>query len=201
MKKWTKLSMLVVALGGFSVIPAMAASVAYVNIPYLFQHHPLRAKLINDINTVLQPKISNLKTQQTTVNADIKTLTKGIANKSLTKSEITTQENTITELKQAYAKNLEALQIEARQLQAAARARIMKSIDSAAESVATTDGYTYVISQQSVVYAPSSANITTQVLTQIKSQYPAVSPSTSGSSYSSSTAGSNNYSGNSSSNS
>ncbi|MFI3256173.1 MAG: OmpH family outer membrane protein [Psittacicella sp.] len=175
MKKTTKIAVLAGLVSAFGIVPAMAAtnSIAYVNVPYLFQNHPLRVQLVAQINKVMQPQINSLKTQQATINADVQALTTGISNKTLTKSQITVQENTITELKQAYSKNYMASQKEAQQLQATARDRIMKSITTASQAVALKDGYTYVFPQEALVYGPTNANITTQVLAQIKINYKA----------------------------
>lgn len=170
---------ILVAGMGTAMAANSSTSIAYVNVPYLFQNSPLRPQLIKDINSIVAPKITSLKSEVAVINSDVKALSAGIANKTLTKSQIQLQENTITQLKQAYAKNAQQVQVEVNQLQATARNRIMQNIDQEAAKVAQFNGYSYVLPQQTVLYGPTSANITKQVLAAMNAQYSAQQTSSS----------------------
>ena len=196
MKNVVKVTALSLGLALASGYAMADENIAFINAGYLFQNHPDRKVVADNLDAKLKPTADKLAADKKAIDDKIANARKQIEAKvaalqkdapRLRQADIQKrqdeigkfseeQEATLNKLMQEQDQKVAEFQAESDKLQADARAKLLESIQLATNKLAKDKGYTYVLDANSVVYAVDGKDITEEVLKSIPATEKPVAP-------------------------
>ena len=190
MKSIVKVTALSMALALASGFANADENIAFINAGYLFQNHPDRQAVADQLDAELKPSADKLAESKKSIDAKMADARKKIDAKieSLQKEasrlrqadiqkrqdEIAklgaNEEAQINKLVQEHEQKVQEFQVQSDKRQNEERAKLLESIQTATNNLAKQKGYTYVLDANSVVFAIDGKDITEEVLKSIPSQ-------------------------------
>ena len=187
MKNVLKITALSLSLALASGFAAADENIAFINAGYLFQNHPDRQAIADQLDAELKPTVDQLAASKKDIDGKIVEARKKVEAKvaelqkdapRLRQAEIQKREEEInklgasedaeiTKLMQEHDKKVREFQAESDKRQTEARAKLLESIQVATNNLAKAKGYTYVLDANSVVFAVDGKDITEEVLKSI----------------------------------
>ncbi|MFZ7217522.1 OmpH family outer membrane protein [Avibacterium avium] len=194
MKKAVKLTALSLALALGSSVAMAEDNIAFVNVDYLFAHHPDRDAENRKTEADLKPTIEKLQADEKALQKKKAAFEKEIDGKvkalekdapKLRQADIKKRQDEITKLAQkrndeyqklaqAHQKDVNDFTKKVQQRDVEVQNKLAASIQAATTNVAKAKNYTAVLDEKAAIYAVDGKNITEEVLKAIPA--PAAAP-------------------------
>jgi outer membrane protein len=164
--KLVKIALMAVALAGAVGLANAADKIGVVSMQTVFQQAPQGQASLDKIKQQLTPQMNQLQKQQSQLNTAVSDFNKN--GPTMSDSARNAQEAKLSQQQQQFQQQVNDFQnLQAQKQQAAAQA-FQTALVNAVQTVAKNDGYTLIMTDQTVPYYNGSYDISNEVVNLMK---------------------------------
>ncbi len=164
--KVVKLALLAGVLMSALSFANAADKIGVVSMQTVFQQTPQGQASLDKIKQQLAPQMNQLQKQQTQLNNAVAAFNKN--GPTLSDADRNTQEAALNQQQQQFQQQVTAFQGTESQQQQAAAQKFQSSLVTAVQAVAKNDGYTMIMTDQTIPYYNSSYDVSAEVVNLMK---------------------------------
>ncbi len=160
-------TIMVVGVAAFFLNVANAVDkIAVISLQTVFQQAPQGQAALDRLKQQMTPQMNSLKKMQDQLNAAVTAFNKN--SPTMSDADRTAQENALNQQQQKFQQQVNAFQTAQGQQQQAAAQNFQTDLVNAVQTVAKNDGYTLVMTDQTVPYYNPSYDISGEVVNLMK---------------------------------
>lgn len=143
-----------------------ADKIGVVSMQQVFQQAPQGQAALDKIKQSLTPQMNQLQKQQSQLSSEVSDFNKN--SPTMTDAARTAKEADLTQQQQQFQQKVAAFQNTQQQQQQGAAQKFQSDLVSAVQTVAKNDGYTLIMTDQTVPYYDPSYDVSSEVINLMK---------------------------------